>query len=170
MKFLYPVAGLVMMFVSSVAMAEAKIIDTPYQEEQKVLFDFYLDDPDEIGAALYWVRSLLDPLIGPPRSYAPEFMNLIILIHGTEIVTLAKKNKSRYLTQVQRMEYYADLGVKFKICGLAMADYGYVPKDFYGFVEIVPSGITELAHWQQQGYAVIRPAVMSKKYTIEEIR
>lgn len=170
MKFLNSVSGLMMMLVSSVVAAEAKVVDTPYLEEQKVIFDFYLNEPDEIGSALYWVRSLLNPLIGPPRSYAPDFMDLIILIHGTEIVTLVKKNKSRYEKHVQRMEYYADLGVKFKICGLAMADYGYQPKDFYDFVEIVPSGITELAHWQQQGYAVIRPSIMSKKYTIDEIR
>jgi hypothetical protein len=35
---------------------------------------------------------------------------------------------------------------------------------------VVPSAITELAHWQLQGYALITPTVMDKKYTIEEIR
>jgi len=170
MKIVNLVSGLILMSVSSMVVAEAKVVDTPYQEEQKVLFDFYLDDPAEIGSALYWVRSFFHPLIGPPRSYAPDFMNIIILIHGTEIVTLAKKNRARYETVVQRMEYYADLGVKFKVCGLAMGDYGYGPKDLYDFVEIVPSGITELAHWQQQGYAIIQPTILSKKYTIDEIR
>jgi len=170
MKFLNSVSGLVMMSVSSMVFAEAKEVETPYQEEQKVLFDFYLDDPAKISSALYWLRSFLHPLIGPPRSYAPDFMNIIVLIHGTEIVTLVKKNRSRFKTDVQRMEYYADLGVKFRVCGLAMVDYGYVAKDFYDFVEIVPSGITELAHWQQQGYAIIQPKILSKNYTIEEIR
>jgi len=28
----------------------------------------------------------------------------------------------------------------------------------------------ELAHWQAQGYSLITPKIMSKKYTIEEIR
>lgn len=170
MNCLKMVAGLMMLFASNGLLAEAKVVETPYKEEQKVIFDFYLDDPDKIGSALYWVRSLLHPLIGPSRGYAPDFMELIVLIHGTEIVTLAKKNRARYNTQVQRMEYYADLGVKFKICGLAMADYGYDPKDLYDFVEIVPSGVTELAHWQQQGFAVITPSIMSKKYSIDEIR
>ena len=36
--------------------------------------------------------------------------------------------------------------------------------------EVVPSAITELAHWQQQGYALITPNIMDKKVSIEEIR
>ena len=68
------------------------------------------------------------------------------------------------------MRYYADLGVKFKVCGLAAEDYGYSIRDFYEFIEVVPSAITELAHWQQQGYAVIAPTVLEKKHAIEDIR
>ncbi len=68
------------------------------------------------------------------------------------------------------MRYYAALGVKFKVCGLAAEDYGYIDKDFHEFIEVVLSAITELVHWQQQGYALIAPVVMEKKYSIEEIR
>jgi hypothetical protein len=39
----------------------------------------------------------------------------------------------------------------------------------YGFIEIAPSAITELVHWQQQGHALITPTALEKKYTIEEI-
>ena len=34
------------------ALAEATIVKTPYQPA-KVVFDFYLDDPQKIGSALY---------------------------------------------------------------------------------------------------------------------
>ena len=68
------------------------------------------------------------------------------------------------------MKYYAELGVKFKVCGLAAEDYGYSDKDFYEFVEVVPSAITELVHWQQQGYALMTPVVMEKKFATDEIR
>ena len=40
----------------------------------------------------------------------------------------------------------------------------------YDFIQVVPSAITELAHWQLQGYALLRPIVMEKKFSIEEIR
>lgn len=142
---------------------------TPYSE-QKVVFDFYLDDPEKIHAALYWIRSLMNPLMAEPYAIAPEFLDLKVVIHGTEIVTLARKNYEKYEDAVERMRYYAQLGVQFKVCGLAAEDYGYQVSDFYEFVQVVPSAITELAHWQLQGYALITPQVMLKTRSIEEIR
>lgn len=147
----------------------ARVVQTPYTE-QKVVFDFYFDHPEKIGPALFWVRSLMNPLTESPYEMAPEFLNLVIVIHGTEIVTLAKKNYIKYKEAVERMRYYAQLGVDFKVCSLAASDYSYTPKDFYEFVQLVPSAITELAHWQLQGYAIITPQVMSKQVSIEEIR
>ena len=144
-------------------------VQTPY-EEQKVMFEFYFDDPQKIHSALYWIRSLMNPLMDAPYNQAPEFMDIVVVIHGTEIVTVAQKNYEKYKDAVERMRYYADLGVKFKVCGLAAHDYGYSVKDFYNFVDVVPSAITELSHWQQQGYALIIPTVKEKKFTVEEIR
>lgn len=149
--------------------AHAKFTATPYTE-QKVVFDFYLDDPEKIHAALYWIRSLMNPLTEEPYGMAPEMLDLKVIVHGTEIVTLARKNYERYGDAVERMRYYASLGVQFKVCAIAAHDYGYVIEDFYDFVEVVPSAITELAHWQLQGYALITPQVPIRTRTIEEIR
>lgn len=169
-----------LMFSASLAAAEqaktepvkseqAKIVETPYKEP-KVLFDFYFDEPEKINSALYWIRSLINPLTEEPYGYAPEFMSIKVLIHGTEIVTVAKKNYKKYKDTVERMRYYAQLGVEFKVCGLASADYGYTVKDYYEFIQIVPSAIPELVHWQSEGYAIIRPIIQDKKYRIDEIR
>jgi intracellular sulfur oxidation DsrE/DsrF family protein len=152
------------------AEGSAQYIDTPYADEQQVLFEFFFDEPAKIHSALYWLRSYMNTLTGEPYDLAPEFMNIIVLIHGTEIVTLAKKNYEQYKNAVERMRYYEQLGVEFRICGDAADDYGYNASDFQSFVKIVPSAIVELAHWQNQGYAIIRPLVFEKKYTIEEIR
>ena len=151
------------------AAEQAKVVQTPYAEP-KVVFDFYFDDPQNIGSALYWVRSLMNPLTEAPYNYAPEFMSIVVVIHGTEIVTVAKHNYNKYKDVVDRMRYYAQLGVSFKVCGLAAQDYDYRISDFQDFIEVVPSAITELAHWQQQGYALITPNIMEKKFSIEEIR
>jgi intracellular sulfur oxidation DsrE/DsrF family protein len=151
------------------ARSDAKVVQPPYQE-QKVVFDFYFDEPQKIGAALYWVRALLNPLVEEPYGYAPEFLDVVVVIHGTEIVTTAKHHYDRYREAVERMKYYASLGVKFRVCGIAAADYGYSAKDFHDFIEIVPSAITELAHWQLQGHALIVPQVLSKRLSVEEIR
>lgn len=149
------------------ARAEATFVQTPYAPP-KVVFDFYLDDPAKMGAALYWVRSLAVPLSQAPYEFNPETIKVVI--HGTELVTVAKKNEEKYKEVVERMRYYADLGVEFKVCLLAMGDYGYSLKDLQDFVQAVPSAPAELVHWQHQGYAVLTPQIMDKKFSIESIR
>ena len=145
-----------------------RYVETPYKEP-KVVFDFYFDEPNKIDSALYWVRSLVNPLMEEPYGMAPEFMEIIILIHGTEIVTVAKKNYPKYKNAVDRLRYYTSFGVKVKVCALAAEDFDYAVSDFQDFVEVVPSAITELAHWQQQGYAVIKPEILHKKFSNEEL-
>lgn len=155
--------------LSAPAEAAGKWVATPYAPA-RALFEFYLDDPHKIGSALYWVRSLMNPLMEAPYGYTPEDLGIVVVIHGTEIVTVAKKNEAKYQEAVDRMRYYADLGVAFKVCGQAAEDYGYALKDFQDFIEVVPNAITELAHWQQQGYALIVPHIMDKRFAIESIR
>ena len=153
----------------SLVAEEAKFEQTAYAEP-KVLFEFYFDDPQKINTALYWLRSYINPLTEAPYGMAPELMDIKVIIHGTEIVTLAKKNYAKYKDAVDRMKYYSQLGVDFRVCGIAAEDFGYKHSDFQPFVKIVPSAIIELGHWQQQGYGLIRPLVMDKKYSTEEIR
>lgn len=156
--------------VTTLTQAEGARYVTPPYEEPKVVYDFYLDDPQKIHAALFWIRSLMNPLMEEPYNFAPEMMDIKVVIHGAEIVTVAKKNYAKYKDAVDRMRYYASLGVEFKVCGLAAQDFDYQLKDFQDFIEVVPSAFTELVHWQQQGYAVIRPTIVPRHYSIEEIR
>ncbi len=148
---------------------KAKYVEPAY-ESPKVVYEFYLDDPAKMSSALYWVRALMNPLMASPYDMAPEFMDIKIVIHGSEIVTLAKKNYQHYKDVVERMRYYAALGVEFKVCSMAAEDYNYSVDDFFEFVELVPSAFTELAHWQQQGYALIVPQVFVRTRSIDEIR
>jgi intracellular sulfur oxidation DsrE/DsrF family protein len=167
-----PTLTLLMLLWLGVAMpvqADGKTVDTAYAPA-KVVFEFYLDDPQKIGSALYWVRSLMNPLLDAPYNYSPEDLKIVVVIHGTEIVTVAKKNEAKYQEAVDRMRYYAGLGVSFKVCGQAAEEYGYRVQDFQDFIEVVPNAITELAHWQQQGYALITPQILEKKFSIESIR
>jgi hypothetical protein len=161
----------ILLFSLAAAVAEetSREVQTPYTEP-KVVYDFYFDNPEKINSALYWIRSLMNPLLDDPYGMAPEFMDIKVVIHGTEIVTVARKNYEKYKDAVGRMRYYASLGVEFKVCGLAAHDYGYNTDDFHAFIDVVPSAINELAHWQLEGYALITPQVMEKKYSIEEIR
>jgi intracellular sulfur oxidation DsrE/DsrF family protein len=151
------------------ALAQARFVQTPYQNP-KALVDIYLDDPQKLGSALYWLRALVNPLTEAPYSMFPEDMSIVVLMHGTEIVTLARKNEERYQEVVQRMRYYAAMGVKFKVCGLALQDFQYTANDLHDFVEVTPSAITELMHWQNRGYALIPATVNEKKFSNDQIR
>ncbi len=151
------------------ALSDGKWVQTPYKPA-KVVFEFYYDDPAQIGSALYWLRSLMNTLMDEPYNYSPEELNLKVVIHGTEIVTVAKKNEKKYQEIVERMRYYADLGVEFKVCGQAAEDFGYSVKDFQDFIQVVPNALTEIAHWQQEGYGLITPRIYEKRFPIEQIR
>lgn len=157
------------MLMSGPGWGAGTLVHTPY-EEPKVVFDFYFDHPEHINSALYWLRSYMNPLTESPYDMAPEFMNIVVVIHGTELVTVATKNYEKYKDAVDRMRYYAQLGVKFRVCNLAATDFGYRVEDFQDFIEVVPSAITELAYWQQQGYGLITPQIREKRFSIEEIR
>jgi uncharacterized protein len=168
---MYKTYVLIMLLCGTVAaMAEQAKVVTPDYQAPKVVYDFYLDDPAKLDAALYWIRSLMTPLMDSPYDLPPEEMDIKVVIHGTEIVAMVKKNYERYRKQVERMLYYESLGVEFKVCALSAQDYGYATEDFYPFVEIVPSAFTELVHWQMQGYALITPQVFYRRKSMEEIR
>ncbi len=149
--------------------AEAQVVETPYTP-QKVVFDFFLDTPAKINSALFWIRSLVNPLSDSPYDMPIDDHHIIVVIHGTEIVTTVEHNYEKYREAVERMRYYAELGVEFKVCGLAAKDYDYSAKDFYDFIQLVPSALTELAHWQLKGYALITPRIFEKRFSIDEIR
>lgn len=165
----FPQALLVASLLGAVsgAWAEARFVQTPYAVPRVVL-DIYLDDPAKLGAALYWLRGIILPLSAPPYDYDPQTIKVVL--HGTELVALAKKNEVKYREVVERMRYYADKGIEFKVCGLALEDYGYSLKDLQDFVQVVPSAMTELIHWQNQGYALITPQILDKRFNIEDIR
>ncbi|MCB1800682.1 MAG: DsrE family protein [Gammaproteobacteria bacterium] len=142
----------------------------PEYGEPKVVFDVFLADPRHITAALSWVRSYMNPLTESPYDLAPELMEIVVVIHGTEIVTLAQHNYEKYRDSVERMRYYASLGVQFKVCGLAASDYGYSADTFYDFVEIVPSAMVEVADLQRRGFGLVMPLVHEKHFSVEDIR
>lgn len=142
----------------------------PEYLEPKAVFDFFFADPRHIANGLSWIRSYMNPLTESPYDMAPEFMQIVVVIHGTEIVTLAKHNYGKYRDSVERMRYYASLGVRFKVCGLAANDYDYDTETFYDFVEVVPSAMAEIADLQQRGYGLVIPQVHDKHFSIHEIR
>ncbi len=159
----------VLLALPALAMADGKRVETPYKP-QKVVFDFYFDHPLKINSALYWLRTLINTLSDDPYSIPAEANTIVVVLHGTEIATVATKNYEKYQDAVERMRYYSDMGVVFKVCHLGAKDFGYEIADFQDFIEVVPSAMNELAHWQNQGYALITPVIYEKRFSTEELR
>lgn len=165
----FNVLAATILLLNAAAVRGGELKFPPYLEP-KVVFDVFLADPQHLGSALHWVRSYVNPLTESPYDMAPEFMEVVIVIHGTEVVTLASHNYEKYRDIVDRMRYYASLGVHFRVCGLAAAEYGYNADSFYDFVEVVPSAMVEIADLQRRGYGLIIPQVHEKRFTVEELR
>lgn len=159
-----------LLFIPAIsAHAGATVVDTPY-EEQKVVMEFFFDHPEKLASGLYWLRAIFQTLNAEPYAIAPDFIDAKVVIHGTEIVALTKKNYSKYKDIVERMRYYTEFGVEFKICALAAEEYGYHVEDFHDFVQIVPNAMTEIVHWQMKGYGLVIPQVPEKKLRMDEIQ
>ncbi len=163
---------LLSLVIFSFAEKGAKFVQTPYKAPFKAVVEFYFDEPEKIRPALLWVSNIIYVLSNEPYNFIPgEDIDIVVIIHGTEITTLVKKNREKYKDIWERIEGMSMYGVKFKVCGMAAEQlYGYTPEDFPEFVELVPSAITELLHWQQQGYALLIPQIYEMKRAREEIR
>ncbi len=168
--------GVVVFFLvfTAVIFAEekAKFVQTPYEAPFKAVVEFYFDEPEKIRSALEWISNIIYVLSREPYDFIPgEDIDIVVIIHGTEITTLVKKNREKYRDIWDRIESMEMYGVKFKVCSMAASlIYGYKPEDFPPFVELVPSAITELLYWQHKGYALLIPRVYERKKSVEEIR
>ncbi len=167
-------ALLVLLFFWGTAFGESKprFVQTPYGAPFRAVVEFYFDEPEKMRPALEWVSNIIYVLSREPYNFIPgEDIDIVVVIHGTEIVTLAKKNREKYRDIWERVESMEMYGVKFKVCKMAAElIYNYKPEDLAPFIELVPSAITELLHWQHKGYALLIPQIHERRRSVEEIR
>ncbi|HAV40392.1 MAG TPA: hypothetical protein DCX31_04900 [Aquificaceae bacterium] len=155
---------ILLLFSLSFAQPHGKFVQTPYQKPFKVVYEFFFDHPEKLRPALGWISNVIYVLTNPPYNFSPEDIDIVVVSHGRELPVFAMKNKDQYTDIVERMENLSMYGVKFKVCKMAAEQiYGLSEKDFYPFVELVPSAITEIIHWQLQGYALMIPQVFEIK-------
>ncbi|MFN7065234.1 MAG: DsrE family protein [Aquificaceae bacterium] len=146
------------------AQQQGKVIQTPYQKPFKVVFEFFFDHPEKLRPALGWISNVIYILTSPPYNFSLEDIDIVVVSHGRELPAFVTRNREKYEDIVERLESLSLYGVKFKVCRIAAEQiYGLSEKEFYPFVELVPSAITEIIHWQLQGYALMIPQVFEIK-------
>lgn len=118
----------------------------------------------KLRPALGWISNVIFVLTNTPYNFSLEDIHIVVVSHGRELPVFVAKNREKYADIVERIENLNMYGVKFKVCRMAAEQiYGLSEKDFYPFVELVPSAITEIIHWQLQGYALMIPQVFEIK-------
>ncbi|WP_448587614.1 DsrE family protein [Thermocrinis sp.] len=154
------ILSLIILLCVSFAKDQAKFVQTEYKKPFRVVYELFLDHPEKLRVALGWISNVIFVLTNPPYNFGLEDIDIVVVSHGREIPVFAKENQGKYSDVVERLESLSFYGVKFKLCRMALVQlYGYSEKDIYPFVETVPSAITEIAHWQHMGYALLIPMV-----------
>lgn len=142
------------------AQEHARSVYTEYKKPFKVVYELFLDHPEKLRPALGWISNVLFVLTNPPYNFSLDDVDIVVVSHGREVPVFARQNREQYRDMVERMESLSLYGVKFKVCKMAAEQvYGLSERDIYPFVELVPSAITEIIHWQMQGYALMIPQV-----------
>ncbi len=118
-----------------------------------VVFDVNYADPQQLNLLYGFVKVTVKETRG----------KVVVVTHGPELRAFAKENYEQYQGIVDRMAELAKEGVEFKMCDAALRAAGFVPEDMHGMITVVPTGFSELAHWQSKGYQYINPIPLSVK-------
>lgn len=155
---------LLLSFSITFAHFDGKSAHPTYQKPFKVLFHIFLDKPEKFRPALGWISNVFQVLTNPPYEFSPEDIKIVVVSQGREIPFFTLKSRMEHPDVYERLESLSLYGVKFKVCRIAAEQlYGLSDRDFYPFVELVPSAIVEIAHWQQEGYALVIPMLFDRE-------
>ena len=117
--------------------------------QQKVVY--HINDINRAWGALRNVRNHLNAL-------GDENVEIIVVTHSSGAFTLVEgaKDKKGHTFEAKVQEL-ANRGVKFQICANTIRGKK-IPKDKINLVaQVVPSGVAQVAHLQQQGYLYVKP-------------
>jgi len=119
--------------------------------KQKVAYHINYDNEKRQEGALRNIQNHINAV-------GKENLDLRVVMHGKGISLLTNANSD--LNFQQKVQNLKDQGVKFNVCANTLKGKKLNYKnDLYDTKEsdIVPSGVAELAHLQQEGFAYIRP-------------
>ena len=114
---------------------------------------FDIRDYDE--EALYWVMPRLENYIGQLRGRFPA-INLALVSHGEEMLALMNAQETNYPELHQRIErLVSEENLNVHVCGMFAALNNLQPEDFPDFVDVSPSGPSQLADYRAVGYRIV---------------
>ncbi len=121
-----------------------------YPDQKVVYHNDGSTDPDYFPHLLGFLRNHVAAL-------GKEHVEIVVVDNGGGLDLLLQANDDPELAR--RIDALRADGVRFLVCGNTLKARGIGVTDLYGATEadVVPSGVAEVAHLQQQGYAYIHP-------------
>lgn len=155
-QFIATVLAGLLAFAASAGMAEG-------YTKQKVVYHINYDDPKQQAGAMRNIQNHINAV-------GAENLDLRVVMHGNGLSLLLTPEAGERLGKFKsgnadqkmtaRIDSLRSQGVKFNVCNNTVrgrkvdiaGDMHYV-----GDEDIVPSGVAELSHLQQQGFTYIKP-------------
>ena len=117
--------------------------------QQKAVY--HINDINHAYGALRNVKNHLNAL-------GDENADIIVVTHSKGAFTLVDGSKDKKgHTFEEAIQKLANRGVKFRICANTIRGKKIDKNKINLNAKIVPSGVAEIAHLEQQGYAYIKP-------------
>lgn len=126
---------------------------------QRAVYQFNYQTPDDLLQGLGYINNHLKAL----KEFGDSAnSHLVVVAHGNELHMLSRLNHADYPDIYDELKSLSDQGVQFRVCRNAANFRGYQPEDFYDVVTVVPAAMTELAKWQDKGYAYVSGNVIQR--------
>ncbi len=118
-------------------------------DKQKVVY--HINDIEHANAALRNVKNHLNAV-------GDDNIDLIVVTHSGGAFTLVDgSHDSKGHTFADTVAGLANRGVKFQICANTIRGKKIDRNKISPYAEVVPSGVAQIAHLEQQGYVYIKP-------------
>ncbi len=111
-----------------------------------VLFHLTESASGKVEMVLGNIRHLLD-------EYAPEGIVVELVVHSDGIAALYRHPNP----QADAIRSLAERGVRFAACAYTMKSRGIGADELLEVARVVPSGVGEIVHRQEEGWLYVRP-------------
>jgi uncharacterized protein len=143
-------AAVAVPLVTGVAATPA--IANPYGEQKVV----YHNSGPTPGDETYF-KSMLVNISNHLKAVGAENLSIVVVAHGDGLEMLQQAQTDPDLAK--RIDTLREQGVRFLVCANTLHSRKINLGDLYGATDedVVPSGVAEIAHLEQQGYVYLRP-------------
>jgi len=110
---------------------------------------------EDSSSALKWAIPKIEKLSKRLRDRFPD-IGIAVVSHGRELFGLTTKNQAKYPAMHNQVKsLVTKQGIPIHICGTYASWYQKAEKDFPDYIDVAPSGPTEISNYEEMGYELI---------------